>query len=73
MSTTVFGLLPSVKSFLVRERSPIRLTASLASLIIAGLIDADRDQEGHSVSMPWQRTDKETLFSELASHLAPAA
>ena len=22
--------------------------------------------------MPWQRTDKETLFSELALHLAPA-
>ena len=42
-------------------------------LIIVELIDVHWDQEGHSVLMPWQRTDKETLFSELALHLASAA
>ena len=42
-------------------------------LIIVELIDVHWDQEGHSVSTPWQRTDKETLFSELALHLVSAA
>ena len=42
-------------------------------LIVVGLIDVHWDQEGHSISMPWQRTDKETLFSELALHLASTA
>ena len=48
--------------------------ASIAGfpLIVVGLIDVHWDQEGHFVSIPWQRTDKETLFSELALHLAPA-
>ena len=31
------------------------------------------DQKGHSISMPLQGTDKETPFSKLALHLAPAA
>ena len=30
------------------------------------LIVVHCDQEGHSVSTPWQRTDKEISFSELA-------
>ena len=51
MSITVFGLLPLVKSFLVRERSPICLTASLASLIIVGLIDADSSPLGSERSL----------------------
>ena len=42
-------------------------------LIVVGLINVYWDQEGHSVLMSWQRTDKETLFSELALHLASAA
>ena len=41
-------------------------------LIVLELIDVHWDQKGHSVSTPWQRTDKETLFSELALHLASA-
>ena len=36
------------------------------------LIAVHWDQEGHSISTPWQKADKETLFSELALHLAPA-
>ena len=43
------------------------------SLIVVRLIDVHWDQEGHSVLTPWQRTDKGTLFSELALHLASAA
>ena len=42
-------------------------------LIVVGLIDVHWDQEGHFVLTPWQRTDKEILFSELALHLASAA
>ena len=42
-------------------------------MYVVRLIDVHWDQEGHSVSTPWQRTDKETLFSELALHLASAA
>ena len=37
------------------------------------LIAVHWDQKAHSVSTPWQRTDKGTSFSELALHLAPAA
>ena len=50
--------------------------AILASLIVAGLIGADSSplgSEGHSISTPWQRTDKEISFSELALYLVPAA
>ena len=38
------------------------------------LIAVHWDQKDHSVSTPWQRTNKETSFSELALHLhvAPA-
>ena len=50
--------------------------ATLASLNVARLfmlVVVHWDQEGHSVLTPWQRTDLETSFSELALHLAPAA
>ena len=41
-------------------------------LIVVGLIDVHWDQKV-TPFRPWQRTDKETLFSELALHLASAA
>ena len=36
------------------------------------LIAVHWDQKGHSISTPWQRTDKEVPFSKLGLHLAPA-
>ena len=35
-------------------------------LIVVELIDVHWDQEGHSVSTPWQRTDKETFNSSVS-------
>ena len=50
----------------------LTLRASLASLILAGLIDADSGllrADRYFVSMPWQRTTKET---SVPLNLAPA-
>ena len=50
--------------------------AILASFIVVGLIGNDSiplGSERSPVSTPWQRTDKDISFSELALNVAPAA
>ena len=36
------------------------------------LIVVHWDQKGHSISTPWQKTDKKAPFSKLGLHLVPA-
>ena len=62
ISYACYGRLHACTAELVR----LTLTASLTSLILAGLIDADSDllrPEGYFILMPWQRTTKEASVS----------